>query len=354
MIAAALALLATASPLAAGHAHPAPAGVSVRPETAGGRAGGEQRATLREGAARYRVELAGAHVGVAELAFTCPDAARCRLAWSSTLRLPAASGGQLVEKRVAAVMDREGRVAGEVALDLDGARRVVPMAPGGAEAVPASAAELLLAARGGGCLAIVDEESGAAGTACGAIEGRTLRATVLGVAEVVTLADDGFPARVEVPAQRTCYVRDAGARAPDAAPPLEVRVPGPEDATRARRFCGRAPDGPAPAVDLARLPPPRPDGRSCRDQAAAYVSQAREAGLEARVALGVAHDGRGFVWHAWAEVRTSAGWVAVDPAFGELPARGPRFTVARHARDAAGRDAAGRGILACWGTAAVE
>lgn len=321
--------------------------LAAAPSPVQGRAG----PGLPEGTARYRVELAGVHVGVAELAFACTEGVGCRLGWSSALRLPAASGGQLVEERVAAAMDREGRVAGEVELERDGARRAVLLPP---DAAPASAAELLLAARGGGCVAVADEESGAAGTACGTVEGRTLRATVLGVVEVVTLGEDGFPARVEVPAQRTRYVRDPGARVPDAAPPLEARVPGPPDAEAARRFCGRAPDRPAPRAELASLPRPRPDGRSCRDQAAAYVAAASRAGLPARVALGVAHDGQGFVWHAWAEVETSAGWVAVDPAFGQLPARAPRFTVARHGRDAAGREAAGRRILACWGTAAVE
>jgi transglutaminase-like putative cysteine protease len=72
------------------------------------------------------------------------------------------------------------------------------------------------------------------------------------------------------------------------------------------------------------------------------------------VAVGVAHDGDGFVWHAWVEVRTAGRWVAVDPAFGQVPARGPRFTIARHAGDAAGLAEAGRRILACWGRARVE
>ncbi|HYD41779.1 MAG TPA: transglutaminase family protein [Anaeromyxobacter sp.] len=308
-------------------------------------------ASLPEGSARYRVEIGGAHVGVAELSVGCAGEEGCRLTWSSTLRLPAASGGQVVEQRVEAVLDREGRGAGEVALERDGVRRAAQLPPG---AAPASAAELLLWARGGGCVAVADEEGGAAGAACATIDGRTLRATVLGVPEVVTVADDGFPGRVEIPGQRTRYVREPGARVPAAAPPLEVRVAGPAAADAAHRFCGLAPDRPAPRAALTALPRPRPDGRSCRDQAASYVAAAERAGLPARVALGVAHDGQGFVWHAWAEVETPAGWVAVDPAFGQLPARGPRFTVARHGGDPAGREAAGRRILACWGTAAVE
>jgi hypothetical protein len=308
-------------------------------------------AGLPQGSARYRVEIAGAHVGVAELSFTCAGEERCRLVWSTTLRLPAASGGRRVEQRVGAVLDPEGRVAGEVELERDGARRAVRLPPGTA---PASAAELLLGVRGGGCVAVADEESGAAGEACATVDGRTLRATVLGVAEVVTLGDDGFPGRVEIPSQRTRYVRDPAARVPAAPPPLEARVAGPSDPDAAGRFCGLAPDRPAPRAELASLPPPRPDGRSCRDQAASYVAAAHRAGLVARIALGVAHDGHGFVWHAWAEVQTPGGWVAVDPAFGQLPARGPRFTVARHGGDPGGREAAGRRILACWGTAAVE
>ncbi len=85
------------------------------------------------------------------------------------------------------------------------------------------------------------------------------------------------------------------------------------------------------------------------------MAEAGRRGLEARTAVGVAHDGEGFVWHAWAEVRGADGWTAVDPAFGEAPARGPRFTLGRYAPgDAAARAEAGRRILACWGRGRVE
>jgi transglutaminase-like putative cysteine protease len=69
----------------------------------------------------------------------------------------------------------------------------------------------------------------------------------------------------------------------------------------------------------------------------------------------VAWDGAAFVWHAWAEVRSAGTWVPVDPSFGQLPARGPRFTVGRFGPDdLRTRDEAGARILACWGTARVE
>ncbi len=48
-------------------------------------------------------------------------------------------------------------------------------------------------------------------------------------------------------------------------------------------------------------------------------------------------------------------WVAVDPAFRQAPARGPRFTVATWAPgDEAARAEAGRRLLACWGRGGVE
>jgi transglutaminase-like putative cysteine protease len=70
--------------------------------------------------------------------------------------------------------------------------------------------------------------------------------------------------------------------------------------------------------------------------------------------VGVAWDGSAFVWHAWAEVRSAEGWIPVDPSFGQLPARGPRFTIGRWgAGDDAAREVAGARILACWGSARV-
>ena len=69
----------------------------------------------------------------------------------------------------------------------------------------------------------------------------------------------------------------------------------------------------------------------------------------------MAWDGGSFVWHEWAEVRSGGTWVPVDPAFGQLPARGPRFTIGRiDDADLDARDRAGARIIACWGRSRVE
>jgi transglutaminase-like putative cysteine protease len=47
-----------------------------------------------------------------------------------------------------------------------------------------------------------------------------------------------------------------------------------------------------------------------------FVAAARAAGLSARLAIGIRPVGDGFESHAWAEVRTTGLWNAVDPAFG--------------------------------------
>jgi hypothetical protein len=309
---------------------------------------------LPEGFARYRVEIAGARVGVAALSASCRPGAepRCAVTWESRLRLPTASGGALRTRRIHARLDRQGRIRGPIGVEVDGipGRREAPPS-----ALPLSAAELVLAARGGGCVDVIDEETGRTGQACAEAVGGMLRVVALGVVEEVQLGEDGFPEVLEIPAQRTRFVRDAEAKVPDVPPPLEARVGGPAAGRSPRSFCGHELDPPAPTVVPAAFPKPEPNGKACREQAAAYAAAARRAGLPSRLALGVAHDGRGFIWHAWVEVRTAAGvWVPVDPAFGQLPAKGPRFTIARHAGDPAEVAAAGRAILACWGTAHVE
>jgi transglutaminase superfamily protein len=309
---------------------------------------------LPEGTARYRVEVSGVAVGVAELAVRC-EGPRCRSVWETRLRLPEEAGGAVVERRLEAELDRAGRAVGQVVRTADGgvARAAAP-----AGRVPASLAELLLAraARSGAeaCLEVFEEETLAPGRACGALEGGALAASVLGVRESVTPGADGFPAAVELPEQGARFVRDARAAVPARPPPLSPRVAGPADPARAARFCGVERDPPPPAPS-SPLPPPDAPGGSCREKTAAYLARAAEAGREGRTALGVAWDGVGFVWHAWAELRDGDRWIPVDPAFRELPARGPRFTLARHAPgDRAAALAAGRRVLACWGKAAVR
>jgi hypothetical protein len=310
---------------------------------------------LPEGFARYRVEIAGARVGVAALSAACHPGAepRCELTWESRLRLPAASGSALRTRRIHARLDGAGRVQGSVGVEVDGIPGRMSLAQG---ALPLSAAELVLVARGGGCIDVEDEETARTGQACGerAGAGPAMKVTALGTVEEVLPGTDGFPEVLEIPAQRTRFVRDPDARLPDTPPPLEARVGGPPEGQPARRFCGRELDPPSPKAVLSAFPKPQPDGKACRAQAAAYAAAARRAGLPARIALGVAQDGRGFVWHAWVEVKTAGAWIPVDPAFGQLPAKGPRFTIARHQGDPAGLAEAGRAILPCWGKAQVE
>lgn len=310
-------------------------------------------AALPEGTARYRVELAGEPIGWAALAVRC-EPERCALTWETALRAPEEAGGALRRRRVTSTVDRAGRLAGPVEVREDGATR-----PGRAVVpgrVPSAAAELVLLAAGApSCVEAFDEERGATGLACGRRDGPRVRAEVLGDREELTPAADGFPAEVSLPAQGVRYLRDPTATAPARAPRLAVRVPGPPVPAAARRFCGLAPDPPPADAPPAEAPPARPTAGGCRPQAEAYAAAAARAGLRSRVAVGVVHDGAGFAWHAWAEVRRGRRWIAVDPALGQAPAEGPRFTVGRYdPADAGARAEAGRRILACWGRGGVE
>jgi hypothetical protein len=310
---------------------------------------------LPEGAVRYRAELAGEPVGVADLRIRCAGAG-CRVSYESRLRLPAESGGAVERRRVEVEVDRSGFWRGGPLRA--GRAGALAAAPGAQGAVPASVLELVLAAEAGEgerCVPFFDEEDGAPARACvrSAGPGRA-EADVNGVGETIVAGAGGFPGLVEV-AGRFRFVRDARAVVPERAPRLAgTRVPGPADPARARAFCGVARD-PEPEAPGAALPAPRAAGESCREKTAAWLAVARARGLEGRTAVGVAWDGAAFVWHAWAEVRAEDRWIPVDPSFGELPARGPRFTVARYrADDRAAGARAGARILACWGSARVE
>lgn len=315
-------------------------------------------ADLPQGAVRWRAELAGVHVGVAELSVSCRGD-RCSVRYRSRLRLPAESGGAVSDSTVEVETDRAGRHrGGALRVTQGGATRTPRGAP---DAVPAALAELVLAAEtaaGGAitCVPFFDEEQPQAlRRACARREGDRLAADLGGVPASILPGADGFPAEVVV-ARRFRFVRDAAAGVPRAAPRLSgTRIPGPADPRDARSFCG-VPLDPAPDARLAAsLPAPRARGASCREKTAAWLAAARARGLEGRAAVGAAWDGRSFVWHAWAEVRAGEAWIPVDPSFGERPARGPRFTLARYADgDRAARDAAGERILGCWGSAAVE
>jgi hypothetical protein len=311
-------------------------------------------AALPEGTARWRAELAGEPVGAVELRIRCAGEA-CAVSYDSRLRLPAESGGAVERERVEVEVDRSGRWRGGPLL----AARGGPLAParGARGAIPAAVLEVVLAAEAGPerrCVAFFDEEDGAAATACVRAEGGRAIGDANGIAETIVAGEDGFPALVEV-AGRFRFVRDPGAAVPERAPRLAgTRVAGPGDPARARAFCG-VPRDPEPPRPSRPLPPPRAAGESCREKTAAWLASARARGLDGRTAVGVAWDGAAFVWHAWAEVQDGDAWIPVDPSFGELPARGPRFTVARYAGDDAGeRLRAGARLLACWGAAAVR
>jgi hypothetical protein len=320
--------------------------------------------TLPEGTARWRFELAGEHVGTVELAVTCIGD-RCAAVWVSERRAPAEIGGRRSTRRVEVEVDREGAWRGgklRVADD-EGALRV----DGVEGAVPASLVEVVLArrlpppARKGWqsalpsspevCVDAFDEATGRRGQACARRAGDALAVSVLGVEETVVPAAGGFPGTVAIPLQEARFVRDDEATAPRRAPRLHgTVVAGPRDPAEAAAFCGVARDPEAEGAGLAFLPEPRAAGAGCVERTAAWLARARRAGVPGRTAVGVAWDGTRFVWHAWAEVRLERGWVPVDPSFGELPARGPRFTLAVHAPgDEAARVRAGERILACWG-----
>jgi hypothetical protein len=57
----------------------------------------------------------------------------------------------------------------------------------------------------------------------------------------------------------------------------------------------------------------------CNEHTQLFVALARAAGIEARVAAGLAYVDGKFYYHAWPEVLLR-GWVAVDPTFGQFPA----------------------------------
>jgi len=308
---------------------------------------------LPEGTARWRMTLSGEPVGVVELTIRC-EGPGCQATWASLQRLPAEAGGGLRERRTSVPVDRAGRATGPARRHEDGQVRDVALPKG---AVPAMLVEVLLARAAAGCLDAADEATGAPVRACVRDGGQGARRVEAGGGLVLVRPGPGpFPAELTIPAQRVRFTLDAAAEVPPRAPRLYgAEVPGPADPRDAARFCGVAADPVAAPGSAAGLPRPVAPGPSCREKSQAWAEAARRQGLPARVAVGVAHDGGTYVWHAWAEARVGERWVAVDPSFRQAPARGPRFTLATYAPgDEAARQAAGRRILACWGRARVE
>lgn len=306
---------------------------------------------------RYRVEIAGQHVGWARLSVAC-RAARCTTLWHAALRAPADAGGELLERRIEIESGRDGAAA-RVRTELRGGRGARQVEEG-AGPVPAALAELLLSAAAEGerrCLAVREEGTGRSGEACATRQGEWLSGEVLGAPERFRARAGELPEEVHLPGQRVRFAADEAADLPCRPPRLfGVAVqsgPGVRPGA-ARRFCGRAAEPPAPVAPPG-LPSAAAEGKSCREKTARWLAAAAAGGRAGRHVVGVAWDGAAFVWHEWAEVRQGAGWVPVDPSFGQLPAEGPRFALARFAPgDLAGEVEAGAAILDCWGTARIE
>lgn len=311
---------------------------------------------IPQGETRYRFELGGEPIGTADLKIRC-EGGRCQVRWSVNTRAPEAAGGAIHQRRVEVETDAEGRwTDGALAVFEDGE----PVGGRGVwGSVPEALAEVVLArARidAAPCIEVFDERTGEPGRACARRgPGATWEVDVRGEGERVRMGIGGLPAEVSIPGQRARFVAEPRAEVPSAPPRLYgVTVPGPA-AGAATRFC-RAPLDPPPAeVRAPKLPAPAAEGASCREKTARWLAAAARAGFPGRTAVGVAWDGEAFTWHAWAEVQVDGRWLAVDPSFGQSPARGPRFTLARWAEeDVAARAAAGRRVLECWGRARVE
>jgi transglutaminase-like putative cysteine protease len=60
---------------------------------------------------------------------------------------------------------------------------------------------------------------------------------------------------------------------------------------------------------------------NCQTHARLYTALARAAGIPTRFVSGLVYqDGKGFLYHSWAESLLEGHWVAVDPTFGQVPA----------------------------------
>jgi hypothetical protein len=306
---------------------------------------------------RYRVEIAGEHVGWAELSIACgPEG--CRARFESALRTPADAGGRVLERRVEIQASPGGEARRVRSWQRGGGgEREVDDGPGPAAA---SLAETLLSAAVPGerrCLTVREEHTGRTGPACATREGEWLAGEVLGARERFRARPGEPPDELELPEQRARFVADPDAALPPRPPRLfGAAVPGPAPGAdlRGARFCGLEPE-PRPLPLPPGIPLGFPDGPSCRERTALWLEAAARTGLEGRHVVGVAWDGSAFVWHEWGEVWAGGGWVPVDPSFGQAPAEGPRFAVARFREgDPASRAEAGERVLACWGAARIE
>jgi len=60
---------------------------------------------------------------------------------------------------------------------------------------------------------------------------------------------------------------------------------------------------------------------NCQTHARLYTALARAAGIPTRFVSGLVYlDGKGFLYHSWAESFIEGRWVSVDPTYNQLPA----------------------------------
>lgn len=57
----------------------------------------------------------------------------------------------------------------------------------------------------------------------------------------------------------------------------------------------------------------------CNEHAILFAALGRAVGLPTRIVSGLVYQDDRFAWHAWNEVRTAAGWLSVDPTWGQMP-----------------------------------
>jgi hypothetical protein len=335
-----------------------------------------------DGTKRYRMEVAGEPVGVATLRVRCQGDG-CEVRFETETRMPEGGGGGVVRRAVAVRVDRTGRVrepGGTARPPGVGASGGLPPGPfaslvaevvlsalvevGEVGVAPVGEGRAGPGASGPGagrrCIEVLDGETGRSGQACAERAGAWLEGSILGEPARFRGRPGEFPDEVRLPDQGARFVADGRASVPRTAPRLlglvVPAVPGTEGAGESGlEFCG-VPDEPAdPEPPPPGVPLRFPEEGSCREQTAGYLAAARREGIAGRHAVGVAWDGARFVWHEWAELSVGDRWVAVDPAFRQVPAAGPRFVVARYEDgDDAARAAAGRRVLACWGRARVR
>jgi hypothetical protein len=125
----------------------------------------------------------------------------------------------------------------------------------------------------------------------------------------------------------------------DLAPPLPEAGPGPDRTREIRALVSRvqariAPDlaaGPVLAAAAAAA-----TAGDCTTYALAYAAHAAQRGIPTRVVTGFRVDGDRLVRHRWAVSWTGRAWIAIDAAFGAVPAGGDLIGLAVHDADDAG------------------